>query len=49
MYILELSLQDLNPFEHSNTETTKARELTMLTLAGPCDLDLETLTWTLSP
>lgn len=43
-HIAELYLQDLNPFKHSDTRATKARELMMLTLAGSM-----TLTWTFSP
>lgn len=37
-HIAELYLQDLNPFKHSGTRATKARELMMLTLAGPMTL-----------
>lgn len=38
-----LTSQDLNTFEHPNTRLTRVRKLTMLTLARPCELDLELL------
>ena len=38
-HILELSLQDLNPFEHPDPRPSEARELMMLTLAGPHDFN----------
>ena len=44
MHTLKLSLQDLKPCEHPNTKPTKARELMMLTLVEPPDLDLDSVT-----
>lgn len=49
MHVLELSLQELNTFEDSDIRLTRVRELAMLTLARPCDLDLESVTPKMTP
>lgn len=45
-HILELTLQDLHPFEHSDISPTGARELieAEVSTTVPCDFDLDLVT-----